>query len=149
MLIVPLDDLTKRLPRPLDPDESSRAEVLLKDAAQEIMDAIADAGYRPEEWLSESRNSRRALRVARAVVAEAILIGEDIGKTSVSTGTGPFSDSATFHGTVQPPHLWGEVELSDDHLNYLGLGIDDRGGPRWSFPPPLHFPGDARWPWNR
>lgn len=142
MITIGLEDFEVRLPRALDPAEKDRATALLADAVDEIEDAIIDSGRSPGTWIGISRNRRRAVRVARAMVAQAILIGEDIGKTSWGTTTGPYSDNASYHGEIAVPELWGEVELTDAHLAYLGLV---RGGPRWSFPPPLRYPEK---PWN-
>lgn len=143
MMMIDIKDLEVRLPRQLDADEKARAIALLGDAVAEIEDAITDTGRVPAVWIAIGRNRRRAVKVARAMVAQAILIGEDIGKSSWSTGTGPYSDSASYRGDIPLPELWGEVDLTESHLDYLGLV---RGGPRWSFPPPLRYPER---PWNQ
>lgn len=137
MFEVSINDLEVRLPRTLGVDERSRAVALLGDAVEEIEDAITGSRYAPAAWLSVSRNRRRAVRVARAMVARAILVGEGAGQSSWSTGTGPYSESVTYSGDIKSPLLWGEVELTDDMAAYLGLG---RGGPRGSFPPPPRWP---------
>ncbi|MGO3084261.1 Gp19/Gp15/Gp42 family protein [Ancrocorticia populi] len=144
MIDVAVDDFAVRLPRELDDSELSRAAVLLADAAAEVEDAIRDHGIDPDSWLVGS-NLRRAKRVVRGMTAFAILIGENLGLQSWSTGTGPYSESATYSGAVAPLKLWGEVELTDQMLSYLRLST-----PPVLFESPPHdqWPEERR-PWNR
>ena len=132
-LQIPIEELLPRFPRPLDTFEQDRAAELLSDAIDEVTDAITDAGHNPTMWLVRPRNARRARRVVRAMVAQAILIGEDIGRQSWSEASGPFSEQVTYRGSIPAPDLWGEVELTDKMKTYLGL---TSGGPRWKFPRP-------------
>lgn len=144
-LAVPLRDLLKRLPRPLDPAEVSRAETLLDDAAQEVADTLEDHGVDPADWLAEPRQARRATRVVRAMVAQAVLIGDALNTTSIATGTGPYSDSVTWDARIAPLTLWGEAELTADMLHYLGVHTN---GPRGRFPTVPTWPGGGL-PWRR
>lgn len=144
-LAVPLRDLLKRLPRPLDPTETSRAETLLDDAAQEVADTLEDHGIDAAVWLSEPRHSRRATRVVRAMVAQAVLVGDALNTSSIATGTGPYSDSVTWNANLAPLTLWGEAELTADMLHYLGVHTN---GPRGRFPAVPAWPGGGL-PWRR
>lgn len=144
MIPVTSEDLASRLPRDLDTEEWLRAGVLLEDAIAEVEDAITDAGYDLTVWLESSRNVRRAQRVVRAMVAVAILTGEDVGKASWSVATGPYNESITY-ASVAPVALWGEVELSTAMLSYLNLGS---APVEFSFPAPDRWP-EVRRPWSR
>lgn len=144
-LDVPISDLLNRLPRPLDPGEVSRAETLLGDAAQEVIDTLEDHGMNPADWLAEPRQERRATRVVRAMVAQAILVGDALNTASIATGTGPYSDSVTWDARIAPLKLWGEAELTADMLHYLGIHTT---GPRGRFPAVPPWPGGGL-PWRQ
>lgn len=120
MLDIDVEKLAVRLPRELDDFEKERAVLLIEDAIAEVDDAIRDHGAEPRDWLVGS-NLRRAQRVVRAMVAYAVLVGEDVGKASWSVATGPYNESVSYNSSVGPVSLWGEVELTEQMLAYLRL----------------------------
>ena len=88
-----------------------------------------------------------ARRAIREMVAAAVIIGPNAGVRSVSSTTGPQSDSITYAdvGAVS----FGGVSLTDQLLELLGLL---GGRPRGNFPRPLRWPEEVvhrvapRWP---
>lgn len=121
-LTIDIDDFEARLPRPFHDDhERRRAALLFQDAVAVIREAVEEAGYAPDEWVAVERNKRRAILVAHSMVATAILIGENVGVMQTSTTTGPYTESVSYSGRIANPSLWGGVELTDWHLEFLGL----------------------------
>lgn len=121
-LTIDIDDFEARLPRPFHDDhERRRAALLFQDAVAIIREAVEEAGYVPADWVAVERNKRRAILVAHSMVATAIMIGENVGVMQVSTTTGPYTESTSYSGRIANPSLWGGVELTDWHLQFLGL----------------------------
>lgn len=121
-LVIDIDDFEARLPRPFHDDhERRRAALLFQDAVAIIREAVEEAGYAPSDWVAVERNKRRAILVAHSMVATAIMIGENVGVMQVSTTTGPYTESTSYSGRIANPSLWGGVELTDWHLEFLGL----------------------------
>lgn len=121
-LTIDIDDFEARLPRPFHDDhERRRAALLFQDAVAIIREAVEEAGYAPADWVAVERNKRRAILVAHSMVATAIMIGENVGVMQVSTTTGPYTESTSYSGRIANPSLWGGVELTDWHLEFLGL----------------------------
>lgn len=121
-LTIDIEEFETRLPRPFHDDhERRRAALLFQDAVAIIREAVEEAGYVPADWVAVERNKRRAILVAHSMVATAIMIGENVGVMQVSTTTGPYTESTSYSGRIANPSLWGGVELTDWHLEFLGL----------------------------
>ena len=141
-MLVTFDDLASRLPVTLAVDEAARVEILLEDAEEIVRDAFArvgrdfDAEVAATPWL---RNAAR--RVVRDMVAAAVLIGGNVGQSSVSSTTGAESDSVTYGSGVDGLVGFGRLILTEAHREELGLLFQAgaRGG----------FPSEKRWPERR
>lgn len=129
-MVVTVSDIADIFPRPFEPEEEVRAEGLIQAA----LDLIE------EEFLRRSRDFYRELesnrlltltakRVIRSMISEAVLVGDNIGRQSASSTTGPQSDSITWSQGVGIH--WGSVYMTDKWLRDLGLG--SRGGTKGQF----------------
>lgn len=135
--LVTVTDIETRLPRPLDDDERDRVGTLITDAVEEIVTAFQKqnrdfaAELQTVSWLPAT-----ARKVIREMVSAAVLVGANVGFRSVSSTTGPTSDSATYAdvGSVS----WAGIELTDDQRSRLGLST--AAHPRGSFPRPPRWP---------
>ena len=116
-----MEDLAKIFPRSLEAEERTRAENLIQTALDLIEEAFLRAG---RDFYNEAENSRllqlTVKRIVVAMVSEAVLVGEHVGRASVSSTTGPQSDAITFSQGVGIH--WGGVYLTDEWLRALGLG---------------------------
>ena len=128
-----------RLPRELTDAETKRLQVLIDDAVELIDVAFMQAGRDFDAelvtvpWLESA-----ARRAVLEMVSAATLVGGNAGMRSISSTTGPQSDSVTFADVDSVS--WGGVRLTDDLLKLLGLW---REGARGRFPRPRQWP--ERW----
>ncbi|MBK4146628.1 hypothetical protein GWO63_010215 [Corynebacterium macginleyi] len=128
-----------RLPRELTDAETKRLQVLIDDAVELIDVAFMQAGRDFDAelvtvpWLESA-----ARRAVLEMVSAATLVGGNAGMRSISSTTGPQSDSVTFADVDSVS--WGGVRLTDDLLKLLGLW---REGARGRFPRPRRWP--ERW----
>lgn len=128
---ITVDDVANVLPRALTEGERERAEALIEQAVALISLEFARRGrslvgeLESVEWLPAA-----VLQAVRVMVSQAVLVGEDVGRASVSSTTGPQSDSITYSQGVKLQ--WGGVGMTDDILDLLGLGASavprGRGG---------------------
>ena len=139
MLNVDAAYVADRLPRELTDAETKRLQVLIDDAVELIDVAFMQAGRDFDAelvtvpWLESS-----ARRAVLEMVSAATLVGGNAGMRSISSTTGPQSDSVTFADVDSVS--WGGVRLTDDLLKLLGLW---REGARGRFPRPRRWP--ERW----
>ena len=128
-----------RLPRELTDAETKRLQVLIDDAVELIDVAFMQAGRDFDAelvtvpWLESA-----ARRAVLEMVSAATLVGGNAGMRSISSTTGPQSDSVTFADVDSVS--WGGVRLTDGLLKLLGLW---REGARGRFPRPRRWP--ERW----
>lgn len=149
--LAPEDEIIARLPRPLDELEQQRLGKLIEDAAAELVVAFSDAGRNLVAELAAESVAPKVLHykagwAIREMVSAAVLIGTNAGMRSVSSSTGPESDSVTFSDVESVS--FGGVALTDRIRRRLGLPTGDR--PVGRFPPPLRWPEvmhDARPGW--
>lgn len=127
-----LEQVEALFPRPLEPDETTRAEALVQRAF-DLIDL---------EFMRHGRNLDTELLVRRDVkisvgqaitemVSRAILVGESEGRASVTSTTGQESDSITWSQGIGI--RWGGVGLDDSIRQLLGLvtgGLPRGGGGR-------------------
>ena len=140
--LAPLEDIVARLPRGLDADETARLQHLITDAVELLEVEFADSGRDLAVELDVDYNTRvqplhsKVRWAVREMVSAAVLIGPNAGMRSVSSSTGPESDSVTFAdvGSVS----FGGVALTDRIRRRFGLSSGDR--PKGRFPPPLRWP---------
>lgn len=139
MLNVDTAYVADRLPRELTDAETKRLQVLIDDAVELIDVAFMqvgrdfDAELVTVPWLESA-----ARRAVLEMVSAATLVGGNAGMRSISSTTGPQSDSVTFADVDSVS--WGGVRLTDDLLKLLGLW---REGARGRFPRPRRWP--ERW----
>lgn len=139
MLEINAEYVADRLPRDLTEDEMERLGVLIDDAVELIEVAFLRAGrdFHAEletvPWLEAA-----ARRVVLEMVSAATMVGSNAGMRSVSSTTGPQSDSVTFSDVESVS--WGGVKLTDELLKLLGLW---QRGARGRFPRPRRWP--ERW----
>lgn len=140
-MLVTVDDVVGIFPRPLDDDERERAANLVDAALDLIEEAFLRRG---RDFYAEADGDRllglTVKRVVREMVSEAVHVGDSVGKSSVSSTTGPQSDSITWSQGVGI--RWGGVYLSDEWLRDLGLL---ESGTVFNFPRPNRYGGSA-WP---
>lgn len=109
MLEIPfaeVEDLELRW-RPLEPDEYPKAEALLRDASQLILDEVPSAANASPATLK---------RVVCAVVKRAMASPMDIGIASVQQGAGGYQ------ATVQPANPTQDLYLTKADKRSLGMG---------------------------
>lgn len=136
-MLVSFEDVNARLDVPLEDAARPRVEVLIDDAVSIVRIAFqkcgrdfdAELGVVP--WLEVE-----AQRVVREMVSAAILVGPNAGVRSVSSTTGPQSDSITYADVDSVS--FGGVRLTDQHR--LDLGLCFPGGARGRFPRPVRWP---------
>lgn len=139
MLNIDAAYVADRLPRELTDAETKRLQVLIDDAVELIDVAFMQAGrdfdaeLQTVPWLESA-----ARRAVLEMVSAATLVGGNAGMRSISSTTGPQSDSVTFADVDSVS--WGGVRLTDDLLKLLGLW---REGARGRFPRPRRWP--ERW----
>lgn len=139
MLNIDTTYVADRLPRELTDAETKRLQVLIDDAVELIDVAFMqvgrdfDAELVTVPWLESA-----ARRAVLEMVSAATLVGGNAGMRSISSTTGPQSDSVTFADVDSVS--WGGVRLTDDLLKLLGLW---REGARGRFPRPRRWP--ERW----
>ncbi|CAM2804341.1 Gp19/Gp15/Gp42 family protein [Corynebacterium jeikeium] len=139
MLEIDAEYVADRLPRELTEDEMERLGVLIDDAVELIEVAFLRAGrdFHAEletvPWMEAA-----ARRVVLEMVSAATMVGSNAGMRSVSSTTGPQSDSVTFSDVDSVS--WGGVKLTDELLKLLGLW---QRGARGRFPRPRRWP--ERW----
>lgn len=118
--MVTVEDVTEILPRALTDDETTRMEKLITQSIELIEMEFARRGrilgaeLKTKLWLETA-----VKHAVRRMVGAAILIGEDVGRASLSSTTGPQSDSVTWSQGI--PIYWGGVEIDDGILELLGL----------------------------
>lgn len=134
--MVTVDDVEKRLPRDLDPEEKARAGYLIKDAEDWIAAEFGRAGMDLDTALSRAWFRATYERVVREMVAAPILVGINAGIRSASSTTMQESDSVTFADVESVS--WGGVTLTDRQRDDLGLPVGGRS--RGSFPRPPRWP---------
>ena len=136
-MLVTFKDVNARLDMPLEPAAQSRVDILIEDAETMIRTAFLKCGRDFDSevervaWLADEVG-----RVVREMVSAAILIGPNAGVRSVSSTTGPQSDSITYADVDSVS--FGGVRLTDAHR--LDLGLCFPGGARGRFPAPTRWP---------
>ena len=120
MVTITTDEVAGILPRALTDDETTRMGKLIERAVELI---VMEFGRRGRDLEAEiAANTWIATAVKQAVlvmVSKAVLIGEDIGRASVSSTTGPQSDSISYSQGIGIQ--WGGVGIDDEILALLGL----------------------------
>lgn len=136
-MLVSFEDVNARLDVPLEEAARPRVEVLIEDAVAIVRTAFLkcgrdfDAELERVAWLADE-----AGRVVREMVSAAILVGPNAGVRSVSSTTGPQSDSITYADVDSVS--FGGVRLTDQQR--LDLGLCFPGGARGRFPRPVRWP---------
>lgn len=110
--MVALNDIVAVFPRPLEPEEAERAEALIEKADDRIREAFESRNRDLDaEVLSRPGLARTYRRVVHEMVNQAVLIGDNVGRASVNSTTGPQADAITWSQGV--PIAWGFIELTD------------------------------------
>lgn len=136
-MLVSFEDVNARLDVPLEDAARPRVEVLIDDAVSIVRIAFLkcgrdfDAELNTVPWLEVE-----AQRIVREMVSAAILVGPNAGVRSVSSTTGPQSDSITYADVDSVS--FGGVRLTDQQR--LDLGLCFPGGARGRFPRPVRWP---------
>lgn len=118
---ITVDDVAGVFPRPLLDEERTRMATLIEQSLELIELEFAKRGRDFTHEVASSRLLQLAAKQAvRAMVSQAVLIGDNVGVSSASSTTGPQSDSVTYSQGVGIH--WGGVGLDDAILDLLGLG---------------------------
>ena len=142
-MLVTFKDVNARLDMPLEPAAQPRVDILIEDAETMIRTAFLkcgrdfDTAVAEVPWLADETR-----RVIREMVSAAILIGPNAGVRSVSSTTGPQSDSITYADVDSVS--FGGVRLTD--AQRLDLGLCFPGGARGRFPAAPRWPEVSPWP---
>lgn len=119
---ISVDDVADVFPRPLLDEERSRVDALIEQSYELIELEFARRG---RDFQSEVAGSRwlqlAAKQAVRAMVFQAVLIGDNVGVASASSTTGQESDSVTYSQGLR--FHWGGVGIDDAILDLLGLGV--------------------------
>lgn len=120
MDLITVDNISTVFPRPLEDDEETRAEGLIQAALDLIEEAFLRHGRDFYEEATDSRLLQLTVkRVVREMISKAIHVGDNVGRQSATSTTGPQSDSVTWSQGVGIH--WGGVYLTDRWLRDLGL----------------------------
>lgn len=135
-MLLELEDFAALFPRPLELDEEARACALILAAEELIEEEFLRRGRVFHQELEGSRLLQLTVkRVLREMITSAITVGADVGAASVSSTTGPTSDSITYSQGVGIH--WGGVYMTTQWLRDLGLA--DGTGYGHSFPTPKRY----------
>lgn len=141
MALVTIEDINARLDVPLDTGDerlATQVATLIADAEEAIDVAFMKEGRSwGQELVTVPWLEAESKRVIRQMVTAAIMVGPNAGVRSVSSTTGPQSDSITYADGIDWV-TFGGVRLTDEQRRALGLTV--YGYPRGSFPPPLRWP---------
>ena len=120
MITITTNDVAGILPRTLTDDETTRMGNLIERAVELIDMEFGRRGRDLEAEIAAKPWLATAVKQAVLVmVSKAVLIGEDIGRASVSSTTGPQSDSISYSQGIGIQ--WGGVGIDDEILALLGL----------------------------
>ncbi|MCF8712832.1 Gp19/Gp15/Gp42 family protein [Corynebacterium parakroppenstedtii] len=120
MITITTNDVAGILPRTLTDDETTRMGKLIERAVELIDMEFGRRGRDLEAEIAAKPWLATAVKQAVLVmVSKAVLIGEDIGRASVSSTTGPQSDSISYSQGIGIQ--WGGVGIDDEILALLGL----------------------------
>ena len=120
MVTITTDEVAGILPRALTDDETTRMGKLIERAVELIVMEFGRRGRDLEKEIAAKPWIDTAVKQAVLVmVSKAVLIGEDIGRASVSSTTGPQSDSISYSQGIGIQ--WGGVGIDDEILALLGL----------------------------
>ena len=120
MLTINVDDVAAVVPRDLLDEERDRMRSLITQALELIDMEFARRGRNLEYELEGTPWMAVAVKQAvREMVGQAVIVGDNVGRSSVSSTTGPQSDSVSFSQGVAIH--WGGVGLTDTILDLLGL----------------------------
>ena len=120
MVTITTDEVAGILPRTLTDDETTRMGKLIERAVELIVMEFGRRGRDLEAEIAAKPWLATAVKQAVLVmVSKAVLIGEDIGRASVSSTTGPQSDSISYSQGIGIQ--WGGVGIDDEILALLGL----------------------------
>lgn len=134
--LITAEEIAAALPVELTGEQHAKLDALIDLAEDEITLAFARRGRSFQNELAGSEWLELAARRAiREMVSAAVIVGPNAGVRSVSSTTGPQSDSITYANVDAVS--FGGVALTDKLLELLGLaGVKPRG----------RFPRPARWP---
>lgn len=143
-MFVEVSDVRDHMQVPFTPEDEPWVQRQIDMAYRKIRTAFLrrgrdfDAELETVPWLDSAQ-----FDVVLEMVSGAIAVGPNAGVRSLSSTTGPQSDSITY---ADPGRIaFSGVKLLDDLLAELGLV---GGIPRGNFPPPLRWPeprgGDRR-----
>ena len=134
--LITAEEIAGALPIDLTEEQRAKLDAQIELAEEEIALAFARRGRSFQNELAASEWLEMAARRAvREMVSAAVIIGPNAGVRSVSSTTGPQSDSITYADVDAVS--FGGVALTDKLLELLGLaGVRPRG----------RFPRPARWP---
>ncbi|MDK8472394.1 phage Gp19/Gp15/Gp42 family protein [Corynebacterium accolens] len=120
MITITTNDVAGILPRTLTDDETTRMGKLIERAVELIYMEFGRRGRDLEaEIVAKPWLSTAVKQAVLVMVSKAVLIGEDIGRASVSSTTGPQSDSISYSQGIGIQ--WGGVGIDDEILALLGL----------------------------
>lgn len=120
MITITTNDVAGILPRTLTDDETTRMGKLIERAVELIDMEFGRRGRDLEaEIVAKPWLSTAVKQAVLVMVSKAVLIGEDIGRASVSSTTGPQSDSISYSQGIGIQ--WGGVGIDDEILALLGL----------------------------
>lgn len=134
--LITAEEIAGALPIDLTEEQRAKLDAQIELAEEEIALAFARRGRSFQNELAASEWLEMAARRAvREMVSAAVIIGPNAGVRSVSSTTGPQSDSITYADVDAVS--FGGVALTDKLLELLGLvGVRPCG----------RFPRPVRWP---
>lgn len=119
---ITVDDVAGVFPRPLLDEERTRMEKLIEQSLELIELEFARRGRDFNREVASSRLLQLAAKQAvRAMVSQAVLIGDNVGVASVSSTTGQETDSVSYSQGIK--FHWGGVGIDDAILDLLGLAV--------------------------
>lgn len=131
-MTVTVDDVVEIFSRPLTEFEMTLAENLIVQSLELIGMEFARRGRNLDHELTAMSWLSVAVKQAvREMVSKAVIVGENVGRASASSTTGPQSDTITWSQGIGIQ--WGGVGITPEVLKLLGLVVAavplGRGGP--------------------
>ena len=119
-MIIEKEDIIKRYPRVMSPQEVELTGLLIEDSLELIESEFGRAGRDLDKEIEENTWLKTSVkRVVREMVTTSLLIGDNAGVKSITSTTGSESDTITYMDNKYP--AYSGVFLTSEQRRLLGL----------------------------
>lgn len=117
---IAVEDVTEVFPRPLLEEEETRVAALITQSLELIdLEFARRSRVLAVEVVKFPWLQTAVKQAVRVMVSQAVLIGDNVGRASAASTTGPQSDQVTWSQGI--PIHWGGVGIDSAILDLLGL----------------------------